>query len=553
MSAEGTVDSRAGIKMWAPLIAVCLAMFIVVLDSTMMNVAVGAIAKDLKTSVSSVQAAISIYSLVMASLMLTGGKLGDMRGAKRMFVIGLGIYGVGTLLAALSWNVEILILGWSIIEGIGAALILPLAMTLIFSNYSGAQRAIAFGILGGVQASASAVGPILGGFLTSFFSWRWGFGLEVVIVIIIFFFIRHIRESERQSISLDWRGTILSTSGLMMVVLGFLLAGQYGFWLERRPFTIGDVQFNPFGLSPTPVFIVTGIALLIGFAHWQEHLQRTGRTPLLRMSLLANWRFMSGVGTDTFRQLGLSGLLFIIPVFSQQLLGFSAIKTGLAILPFSLGVFIISMTTANLAKKVAPKWLINFGVVAYIVGILWMWAVTSADMTIWDMVLPMFVMGVGIGFFVAQIVNLTISQVGDDERNEGAGTHNTGRELGGALGTAVIGSILLVGVFGGFVNGALKADNIALPPAERDKIAVELEDEANTLSAEDGEAFINSLPEPARGQTETLIADAYVQAQRTALLAIAAVMLIALAIGTFLPGRHKAKEKAKPDIRGALK
>lgn len=553
MTTETETAAPSGLKHWAPLIAVCLAMFIVVLDSTMMNVAVGAIAKDLKTTVSAVQGAISIYSLVMASLMLTGGKLGDMHGARRMFVIGCAIYGVGTLLAAVSWNIGILILGWSVIEGIAAALILPLAMTLIFFNYTGAQRAVAFGILGGVQASASAVGPILGGFLTSFLSWRWGFGLQVAIVVIIFFFVRYIIESDRKAISLDWRGTILSTTGLMLIVLGFLLAGRYGFWFARRPFTIGDVQINPLGLSPTPILIVLGIAVLLGFAHWQQHLQRTGRTPLLKLSLLANGRFTSGVVTDTFRQLALSGLLFIIPVFAQQLLGFSAIETGLAILPFSAGVFILSMTTANLARRIAPKWLINGGIVIYIIGALIMWAVTAADMTIWDMVLPMFVMGVGIGLFVAQIVNLTISQVGDEERNEGAGTHNTGRELGGALGTAVIGSILLVGIYGGFVNGALKAENIEATSAEREQLAVQLEDEAANISAEDGKALVESLPDEQRRQVEGLVADAYVDAQRNALLAIAGVMLVALAVGSYLPGRHKADDAVKPNVRSALK
>jgi MFS family permease len=295
-----------------------------------------------------------------------------MQGAKRMFIVGIVIYGAGTLTAAVAWNIGVLILGWSIIEGIAAALILPLAMTLIFFNYTGAKRALAFGILGGVQASASAVGPILGGFLTTYFSWKWGFGLQVIIVAIIFFFVKHIKESEKLPISLDWRGTILSTTGLMLIVLGFLLAGQYGFWVARRPFTIGDVQVNPFGLSPTPILILLGVGVLLAFAHWQSHLNKTGRTPLLQLKLLTNGGFMSGVATDTFRQLALTGLLFIIPVFTQQLLGFSAIKSGLAILPFSAGVFILSMSTANLARRVAPKWLINAGIVVYIAGILWM-------------------------------------------------------------------------------------------------------------------------------------------------------------------------------------
>ena len=318
--AEATA-AKSGIAHWAPLIAVSLAMFIVVLDSTMMNVAVGAIAKDLNTGISSVQGAISIYSLVMASLMLTGGKLGDLHGAKRI---------------------------------------------------------------------------------------------------------------------------------------------------------------------------------------------------------------------------------------TQQLLGFSAVQTGLSILPFSIGVFVLSMTTANLAERIAPKWLINGGIV-YAIGVLWMWAVTSAEMTIWDMVLPMFVMGVGIGLFVAQIVNLTISQVGDDERNEGAGTHNTFRELGGALGTAVVGSVLLVGIFTGFVDGALRADNIEASPEERDRLAVILEDEVNAITAEDGEALVETLGAAEQQQLDQLVADAYVGAQKNALLVIAGLMLVALGAGSFLPGRRRETERLPPGEKAVLR
>jgi len=179
-------EERTGLAFWAPLIAAALALFIVVVDSTMMNVAVPTIVQDLKTNVTSVQGVISLYSLVMASLMLVGSKIGAINGVKKIFLVGVVIYGVGTLIAAVSWNIQILALGWSLFEGVGAAMVLPLAYALLVTNYAPKEQAIGFGILGGVSASAAAVGPILGGILTTYASWRWGFAMEVIIAIAIF-------------------------------------------------------------------------------------------------------------------------------------------------------------------------------------------------------------------------------------------------------------------------------------------------------------------------------------------------------------------------------
>ncbi len=551
---ESEEDQSAGPRSWLPLVAISLAMFSVVLDSTMMNVAVGAIARDLDTSVVGVQSAISLYSLVMASLMLTGGKLGDIRGAARIFQVGCAVFAIGSLLSAFSWNLGVLILGWSVIEGIGAAMILPMAMVLIFANYEGPQRAAAFGIWGGVQASGAAVGPILGGFLTSYLTWRLGFGMHVVIMSAALLSARSLREPERNpDARLDIVGTVISATGLALIVLGFLLAGKYGLIEARRQLVVGSTNVDLWGLSPTPFLIATGLIVLVGFAHWQQRLSQHGGTPLLRLHILANFGFMSSVTTDSLRQLALAGVLFIVPVFSQSALGFTAIQSGLAVLPFSVMVFMLSMTTAGLGERIAPKWLILGGLGGFGLGLVLLRAATSETMGLGDFVLPMGVMGLGLGLFVAQIVNLTISQVGGDERNEGAGTHNTFRELGGALGTAVIGAILLTGVFSGVSDGLLRAEGVSAPQEDRRQLAVALEDANEQVAPEDGDKAVEGLPAGEQAEFVSIVERAQVDAMKNALTWTAGFVLLAMLLATFLPGSRKQDKKPEPEPRALLK
>jgi EmrB/QacA subfamily drug resistance transporter len=555
---EGDAPTRsngnAKRRSWIPLIALSLAMFSVVLDSTMMNVAVGAIARDLNTQVTGVQAAISLYSLVMASLMLAGGKLGAIRGAASVFVVGCGVFGIGSLVAAFSPNLGILMLGWSIIEGIGAAAILPMAMVLIFASYEGTQRAIAFGVFGGVQATGAAVGPILGGFLTSFLTWRVGFGMHVVIMASAVVLGLRIAETKRdEDAKLDLVGTALSAVGLALVVLGVLLAGRYGFLEARRALVLGGTEIDLGGLSPTPILIALGIGVLVGFVHWQRYLQRADRDPLLRIDILRNGGFMAGASTDALRQLALAGLLFIVPVYAQSTLGFTAIQSGLAILPFSVAVFLLSMTTSGLASRIAPKWLILAGLGLFWIGIVVLRQAISTTMEVIDFMLPMIIMGVGIGLFVAQIVNFTISQVGAGQENEGSGTHNTFRELGSALGTAIIGAVLLTSLYSGLTDVLLRAEQIEVSPQEREQLAVELEDLAAAIAPEDGDRWLDSLSPGEQAQLAETVDPAQVDSMRTALTWTASFVLMGVLVGTFLPGRKKQDAAVSGKPKAVLK
>ncbi len=543
MSSADMDTNTSMLRTWAPLMAVCTGFFVVVLDSTMMNVAVPAIAKDLGTTVSGVQAAIALYSMVMASLMLVGGKLGDIYGVKRMFMVGMGLYGAGTLLAASSWNLGVLIIGWSVIEGVGAALILPLAFSLIFGNYSAAQRPLAFGALGAINAVGAAVGPILGGTLTTYLTWRIGFGIEAIGVAIVFLLMPFLKESAKdKQISLDWIGTILSVVSLTLAVSGLILAGRYGFWNARRPFMIGDVEISPFGLSITPILVATGLAVSLAFFHWQARRERHGEPPLLRLDLFSNRDFFAGALADGLRSLFFFGLLFIIPVFIQSAAGFSAIESGVALVPLSAAVFVLSLTSAGLGRVVAPKFIIIGGFAVMFVGTLLYYDAMSVNVSIADLILPGLVFGVGGGVVIPQITNLPLSAVKASEVNEASGLANTMRTLGTSLGTAVIGTILLVGVFGGIVDGVLTEQGIDVSAEERQQLAVALEDGMARLSEEDRNEAIAAFSPEEQETLRAVVETAATDAQKAALLATAAAILLAMLVATFL-----SRTKLEPD------
>ncbi len=540
-------ETPTGLKLWAPLIAVSMAMFIVVVDSTMMNVAVPTIVKDLKTNVSAVQGTISLYSMVMASLMLTGGKLGAMRGIKKMFVVGLVIYSVGTLIAAISWNIESLAFGWSFLEGIGAAMIMPLAFTLVVVNYDGRMRAVSFGILAGVQASAAAVGPILGGILTTFASWRWGFGGEVLIAIAIIPFLPSLKElvTAEEGTTLDWGGTVLSVLSMLSLVMGFLLAGRYGWWAAKRPFTIGDIPFSPLGLSPTPFLLALGAIFFVAFLQWQMRRERQGKTPLLRLGALANGRYLAGLVTYSSRSVFLAGFLFVVPLFMQSALGFSAFESGLGMLPFSIAIFGLSMGTANLGEKIAPKYLIQlgFGVIIIAVGIFI--AVINLEMTVSSFIIPGLIFGAGLGLVMAQLTNLTLSSVKNEDTPEASGAFNALGELGTSLGTAVIGSLLMAFFLSGTLDGVLKTEKLTVSPAERSQLIVQLEDFREMATPAAQEALFKQLPDNIKQILPQLLNTSMVEAMQWTMVVIGFFALLALLLTTFFPKRAEPQKQSQ--------
>jgi EmrB/QacA subfamily drug resistance transporter len=462
---------------WGVLAVLAVAQFLMVLDQAVMNVAISQLVDDFDTTVTTIQAVIALYALVMAGLMLTGGKLGDLWGRRRAFAIGLVIYGIGSGLTAASWSVPSLMFGWSILEGIGAALVLPALVALVASSYTGADRAVAYGVLGGVAGAGIAVGPILGGWVTTDFTWRLVFVGEVVVALGILAGTRLIREPQREGAGpgLDWVGSVLSASGLAFVVFGVLQASNWG-WLQPRSSPI-----EPFGFSLTPFVIAAGALLLAAFRAWERHREERGLEPLVHFRLLRIRSLRGGVSMLLAQNLILMGIFFTIPLFLQIVQGLDALETGVRMLPASVGLFLTAIAGSALATRFAARTLVRAGLLVVLAATVMLLATIEPELDNGAFLTAMGVLGVGMGLIVSQLGNVVQSAVGDADRSEAGGLQNTAQQLGSSLGTALLGAIVISGLIVAFTS------NIAADP----RISSDVSDQVQVkLSA--GGSFVTS-------------------------------------------------------------
>lgn len=535
--ADAPERREGALAYWGPAIAVSLAMFIAVIDSTLMNVAVPAIVSDLDTTVPVVQGAIAIYSLVMAALMLPGSKLPSIYGVRRLMQVTLVVYAAGTLLAAVSWSPAVLYVGWSVIEGAASAVLMPLTFTVLVVTYEGTDRAKALGLLAGVNATGAAVGPILGGALTTFASWRWGFALEAVVVAVALVFVRYVSAAPlgQERGSLDLGGTALSVVGATSLVVGFLLAGKFGWLVATRPFVVFGVPFTPFGTSPAVWLIGVGLLAFAAFAQYELRLERVGGSPLVPMRILRNRAFTAGSLTFGARSLVMAGFIFVVPVYLQSGLGYTAFGAGVAMLPFSVGTLLVSTFTTGWRNYVSPKTLIQVGVALVGLGLLLLFEQTAPEQTAMSMAVPMAVVGVGVGLLMPQLVNTTLSAVPQTDSSEASGVMNAVGMLGYALGTAVVGAFLLGQFYRGVVDGVLRAGGVAVSVARRDELARALQRASETATASTQQAFLDRLAPAERELLDGVFEAAMIGAHRATLLLLVLFALLTLVASAFIP------------------
>jgi MFS family permease len=494
---------------WGVLTVLGAAQFLMVLDQAVMNVAISQLVEDFDTTVTTIQVVIALYALVMASLMLTGGKLGDLMGRRRAFTIGLCIYGAGSALTAASWSVPSLMVGWSVLEGIGAAMVLPAMVALVASNFRGPDRALAYGVLGGVAGAGIAVGPILGGWATTELSWRVVFAGEVVVVIGILLGMRLIQEPARSGPAprLDWFGCVLSAAGLGVMVLGVLQASNWG-WLMPRSSPV-----EPFGLSLTPFVIAAGALILAGFRAWERRRERIGEEPLVHLNLIAIPRLRSGLAMLLTQNLVLMGIFFTVPLFLQVVQGLDALETGVRMLPASVGLFVAALTGAALAKRFPAKALVRAGLAIVLAAVLLLLDTIEPDLDNASFLFAMGVLGVGMGLIVSQLGNVVQSSVEDPDRSEAGGLQNTAQQLGSSLGTALLGAIVITGLISAFTTN-LAADPAISQDVERE-VSVRVASGASFVSAEQVRAAARQ--EGLDQQTADQLVGDYEEAQLSAL------------------------------------
>lgn len=534
---------------WLPLAVLAAAQFVMVLDSSVMNVSITQIVADLDTTIAGVQLAITAYTLVMASLMLAGAKIGDIIGRDKAFAIGLAIYGLGSLTTAISPNLGVLLLGWSTIEGIGAALVIPAIVSLIAATYSGPQRALAFGVIGGVAGAAVAAGPLIGGWVTTEFSWRYVFAGETVIVIVILLIRRRLAAAPRveHPPKLDVVGVLLSVSGLGLVVFGILKSSSWGLIQPRGALTINGTEITPFGFSVVPFLIGAGLAILAGFAMWEERREREGKDTLLDRSLLRIVPLRGGLTTLMMQQLILLGTFFVLPVYLQVVLGLDAFETGKRLFPMSVTMFIAAMMGPKLAAGLAPRRVAQGGLVALAVASLILMGTIDPELDSAQFALALALFGVGAGLLLSQLGNVIMSSVDPSKTNEAGGLQGTAQNLGASLGTALIGSVLIAAMTTA-VDTNINS-NPAISPAMREHVA-ELTQAGVPIVPVD-QVKQGALDEGYPEQEATALADDYAEAQlhalKTAIGAVATLAFLALWFTRELPGRVDARSPVRDD------
>ncbi|MGR6541060.1 MFS transporter [Streptomyces sp. CS207] len=456
-------------KHWRALAVLGTAQFLMVLDTSVMNVSISQLVEDFDTEVTAIQAVITLYALVMAAFMLIGGRFGDILGRRRMFLTGLAVYGVGSAVTAAAPSLWVLTLGWSVIEGLGAAMVLPAMAALVAESYRGRDRAIAYAVVGGLAGAGIAVGPLLGGWMTTYLTWRLVFAGEVLVVVAVLLCRRVIATPipAAKRPRLDGVGAALSAVGLGLGVLGVLQSSTWG-WVDPRnpPFTV-------LGFSPTLFVIGAGIAVLALFRFWERRREARGTDPLVHLSLLGRPVLRAGLTTLLSQNLILLGLFFAIPLYLQVVQGFNAFQTGLRLLPVSATMLVTSLCGSALGHRMGPRRVVRLALAILAAAVVWLLATIDPVIDDAQFAGAMAVLGVGVGLLASQLGNVVQSGVGEDERSEAGGLQFTAQNLGSSLGTALIGSILVGALAGAFTTQV--ADDPRLSPAARDEVGVRLE------------------------------------------------------------------------------
>ena len=451
-------SSPAGAERGAGTVLLTLAagQFLMALDSSVMNVSIATVASDLGTTVSGVQTAITLYTLVMAMFMITGGKIGGIVGRRRAFSIGCVIYGCGSLTTSLAPNVGVLIFGWSFLEGMGAVLILPAIVALVASNFAPSERPRAFGLVMSAGAIAVAAGPLIGGLVTTYLSWRWVFVGEVLVVAAILLLARRVADAPpTHRPHLDLVGTVLSAAGLGLFVFGVLRSSAWG-WVQAKP---GAPSL--FGVSATVWLVLAGGTVMYGFLAWERHQVARGAEPLVDPAMLDNRQLRGGLTIFFFQYLLQGGLFFVVPLFLSVALGLTALQTGVRLLPLSATLLLAAAGVPRVWPKASPRRVVQVGLLALLGGIVSLLAALDAgagpEVTTW----PMLLAGFGIGALASQLGAVTVSSVPDEQSSEVGGLQNTFTNLGASLGTALAGSVLIASLTAAFLSGI--AQNPAVP------------------------------------------------------------------------------------------
>ena len=517
------VVTPAGGRSRSLAIRLAMAMFVLVVDTSLMNVSISAVVNDLGTTVSAVQSAIAIEALVSAAFILIGSKIGDLFGRKRAYVLGLLGYAVGALAMMLAQSLTPVIIFWAVIGGLGASLLLPAMQSLIHGNFEGVERKKAYALVGAAAAIATAVGPLLGGFITTFLSWRVGFGLELVIIAIVLSGIGQIRDvpytGPRQ---VDVVGSILSVVGMGGVVLGILV------WQEGGAFV---------GL-----LIAIGAASMAGLVYWLVRRHRAGKATLLDPNLFNSKFFRLGITQQMLQQIALGGMIIALPIYLQMVLEYNALYAGLSLAPLSLSMFAVALIAGKTAGKRRPSNVILWGFALLAVGTAVLIPIIPQATSGWYLAGPLVLAGCGLGLLVSQLNNYTLSPVPEERASEAAGVNSAGGSFGLSFGLAFGGAIMLAVLSLSFTS--LTQTSTVLPPEDKTQVYAALEDDAQIMSNTQLEEQLAGQPEEVQDEIVRINTEARHVALQVALL----VPLLAALVGLFNSFRMRRLPDPEPAV-----
>jgi EmrB/QacA subfamily drug resistance transporter len=480
-------------------ILLAMAMFVLVVDTSLMNVSIAAVVRDLDTTVSGVQSAIALEALVSAAFILIGSKVGDLIGRKRAYVLGLLGYAVGALAMTLAQGLTAIIVFWAVVGGIGASLLLPSMQSLIHGNFEGTAQKQAYALVGAAAAIAAAVGPLLGGFITTYLSWRIGFLLEVVIIAVVLSGIGLVRDAPYTgSRAVDVVGAVLSVLGMGGVVLGILV------WQE--------------GGESVGALLAVGALALAGLVFWLGRRNRQGKPTLLDPELFQSKIFRLGISQQLLQQIALGGTMIVLPIYLQMVLEYNALEAGLSIAPLSLSMFGVALLAGRRAGKGKrrPSSVIRLGFALLTVGLLSLVPIVPRADSGWYLLVSLVIAGSGLGLLVSQLNNYTLAPISEERVSEAAGVNSAGGSFGLSFGLAFAGAIMLATLSFTFTN--LAQGSSVLDPAEQQRVASALEDDAQVLSNTQLQELLAGQPQQVQDEIIRINTDARPLALQVALL-----------------------------------
>jgi MFS family permease len=536
-TAEAAPSARAGAA-GVVLFTLATGQFLMTLDSSVMNVSIATVAKDVGTTVTGIQGAITAYTLVMAALMITGAKIGAIIGRKRAFAIGCVIYGIGSFTTSIAPNLPVLLLGWSFLEGVGAALILPAIVALVAGNFPVERRPAAYGLVAAAGAVAVAIGPLIGGFCTTYFSWRWVFAGEVILVIVILALTRRIADAPvEERPHLDVVGAVLSALGLALLVFGVLRTSEWG-WIQPKA---DGPEWA--GVSPSLWLMLAGLFVIWVFFRWQARRESTGKEPLVRPAMLRNRQLTGGLTMFFFQYLVQAGFFFVVPLFLSVALGLTALETGARLLPLSLTLLAAAIGIPRFLPSISPRLVVRLGLLSLFAGTVVLLGALDADAGPEVVFVPMLLVGLGIGALASQLGAVTVSAVSDDESPEVGGIQNTMTNLGASLGTALAGSLMIGALTAAFLANIQQSPEI--PASAKEEAAVELAGGISFVSDADLEAALDDAGVPPETTEAALAdyADARLEGLRAALAILAGLSIVALFLAESIPRRQPGTER----------